>query len=417
MRTLRPSQEPLRLLGILAAGLAAAAAASAAPVAPASNARPASHWVASWSASASPVLSTPAALARAHLNFRDQTLREIVHLSLGGPVVRVRLSSAFGPDAVRIASAAILTPGGAEHPLTFGGSRSITIPPNATVVSDPASAAVAPGSDVAVSLFIPGPARGAGVHIFSSQTSYLEPGDQTAAPSWPSAGAGAPFDHWAFLAGVDVLAPSGASTIVALGDSITDGVHSTPNANRRWPDVLARRLAAAGRADLAVVDAGIGGNRLIQDAAPGSGVSALSRFDRDVLAQPGARYVIVLEGINDIGHSPPGSLSAADLIAGLSQLAERAHEMGLKIFAGTLTPCGGERRGYDNPERERIRQAYNDWIRRSPLLDGVVDFDRATRDPADPLRIKAAYDSGDHLHPNDAGYEAMGEAVDLNLFR
>jgi lysophospholipase L1-like esterase len=229
------------------------------------------------------------------------------------------------------------------------------------------------------------------------------------------------------VTGVDVLAPESTSALVAFGDSITDGAHSTVDANHRWPDFLAARLLArGGHKGVAVLDAGIGGNRILHDAGSTNvrfGVSALARFDRDVLAQPGVKYVIVLEGINDLGHAGSSaplseSVTADDLIAGLKQLIERAHEKGIKIFGATLTPFAGmPSKTYFTPEKEAIRKAVNQWIRTGKAFDGVVDFEKAVRDPANPDRMAASYDSGDHLHPGDAGYKAMGEAVDLSLFR
>ena len=217
-----------------------------------------------------------------------------------------------------------------------------------------------------------------------------------------------------------------ASAVVAFGDSITDGARSTVDANRRWPNILANRLAERhGGKKIGVLDAGIGGNRILHDATANVrfGVNALARFDRDVLAQPGIKYVIVLEGINDLGHagtSAPASetVSADDLIAGLKQMIERAHERGIKIFGATLTPFEGTAfPGYFTPEKEVKRKAVNEWIRTSKAFDGVVDFEKAVRDPDHPDRMKAAYDGGDHLHPGDAGYKAMGDAIDLSLFK
>jgi len=223
-----------------------------------------------------------------------------------------------------------------------------------------------------------------------------------------------------------VLAPESAAAVVAFGDSITDGAASTVDANRRWPDTLAGRLLARhGAAPTGVLNAGIGGNRILHDpvSAVQFGVNALARFDRDVLAQPGVKYVILLEGINDLGHagtSAPVSetVSAEDIIAGMRQIIERAHEKGIKVFGGTITPFEGTVfEGYFTPEKEVKRKAVNEWIRTGGAFDGVVDFDKALRDPAHPDRMRAAYDSGDHLHPGDAGYKAMGESVDLKLFR
>ena len=375
------------------------------------------HWVATWCTSPSLPRATERERVRDHFVLHDATLREIVHTSLGGSEVRVRLATAFGTVPVRIVSASVLSRSGTLRPLTFAGKASFTIPPNAVVVTDPVAMTVPADSDLAISLYVEGPVDAAAIHYAASQISYQEPGDQTRSAAWPGPGGGTPFPRWAFLAGVDVSAPVSAGTVVAFGDSITDGVHSTVNANRRWPNDLFRRLQAAGITDLSVVDAGISGNQLIHDAAPSSGVSALSRFDRDVLAQPGVRTVIVLEGINDIGHAAPGSLRSEELIAGLAQLAERAHEMGLKLYGATLTPDGGAKRGYYTAETEKIRQGYNAWIRTTPLLDGYVDFDKVTRDPAHPQNFLPAYDSGDHLHPNDAGYQAMAEAIPLSFFR
>jgi lysophospholipase L1-like esterase len=262
---------------------------------------------------------------------------------------------------------------------------------------------------------------GAGIHYAAQQRNYIVRGDQTAAATLNDP---ATITSWVFLAGVDVLAPETAAAVVAFGDSITDGAVSTVDANHRWPDTLAARLREAGK-KIAVMDAGIGGNRILHDAKSNVsfGVNALARYDRDVLAQPGVRYVIVMEGINDIGHagtSAPVSetVSAEDIIAGLRQLIERAHERGLKIFGGTLTPFEGTVfPGYYSPEKDVKRKAVNQWIRTSKAFDGVIDFDKAVQDPQNPNRILPKYDGGDRLHPSDAGYQAMGEAIDLSLFR
>ena len=264
------------------------------------------------------------------------------------------------------------------------------------------------------------PPPGRGFTTPAQQTCYAAQGDVAGAESLAEP---ATFTSWVFLTGVDVLAPESAATVVAFGDSITDGARSTVDANRRWPDVLAARLLAQG-AKVAVLDAGIGGNRILHDPVNvRSGANALARFDRDVLAQAGVKYVIVLKGINDLGHagtSAPVSetVTAEDLIAGLKQMVERAHERGLKIFGGTITPFEiAATPGYFTPEKEVKRKAINQWIRTGGAFDGVVDFEKAVRDPNHPDRILADYDSGDHLHPGDAGYKAMGEAIDLKLFK
>lgn len=367
----------------------------------------------------------------AGLAYADQTLREIVHVSAGGSSIRVRLSNRFGAETLRLGSVHLaLDAGGSrivpgsDRALSFQGRRQVELPAGADLVSDPVALEVAPQSDLAISLYVPGPAFGAAVHYAALQTSYVGSGDRTAAAS---IGGGRTQTAWVFLEGVDVLAGPSASTLAALGDSITDGAHSTPSADHRWPDFLAARLLGRpAAAAIGVVNAGIGGNRLLHDPLPanaGWGISALARLDDDVLSLPSVRYLIVMEGINDLGH--PGSaaplsqaVTAEDLIAGLAQVAERAHENGIRAFCGTLAPFEGTTiPGYFNPAREAVRQRVNAWIRSGAAFDGVIDFDRALRDPAHPDRIRPAFDSGDHLHPSDAGYRAMAEAVDLGLFR
>jgi lysophospholipase L1-like esterase len=385
------------------------------------------HWVATWGPSPSPQLADEAQMAAAKLKFDNQTLREIVHTSVGGNTVRIRLSNAYGKETLEIGAAhvALRAQGsgivaGSDHALTFGGRSTISIPPDAPVLSDPVKLDVPDAGDLAISIFLPKASLGAGIHYAAQQTAYIAPGDVTGAATLSAPEAIA---SWVFLTGVEVLAPASTATVVAFGDSITDGAHSTQDANTRWPDVLAGRLLERRRGGkLAVVDAGIGGNRILHDASGTVrfGVNALARYDRDVLAQPGAKYVIVLEGINDLGHpgsSAPASqtVSAQDLIVGMQQLIERAHEQGLKIFGATVTPFEGA--AYFTPEKEVKRKALNEWIRTSKAFDGVVDFDKAARDPASPDKMLPAYDSGDHLHPGDAGYKAMGNAIDLSLFK
>jgi lysophospholipase L1-like esterase len=308
-----------------------------------------------------------------------------------------------------------------DHALTFSGHSQVSIPANAIVLSDPIKLNVLSESDLVVSIYVPKPTTGAGIHYSAQQTSYIGSGDLTAAGSFQATQT---ITSWVFLAGVDALAPETVSTIVAFGDSITDGARSTVDMNRRWPDVLASRLVEHGP-KMGVVDAGIGGNRILHDAQSNVafGVNALARFDRDVLAQPGVKYVIVLEGINDLGHAGTAAplseaVSADDVIAGLVQLIERAHEKGIKVIGATLTPFDGTVfPGYFSPEKEVKRKAINAWIRSGKAFDGIIDFDKAVRDSSNPDRILAAYDSGDHLHPGDSGYKAMGEAVSLALFK
>jgi lysophospholipase L1-like esterase len=317
-----------------------------------------------------------------------------------------------GHVAVRAADSSIVA--ASAKPLTFGGGATGTILPGAILLSDPVDISVAPVSDLVVDLFIPGD-LGIGpspvtTHNAAGQTNYVsEPGNHSGTATLPVAGRAT---SWFLLARVEVVAPTNTMALVAFGDSITDGSRATVDMNARWPDVLARRLAARRGPGVAILNAGIGGNRVLGD---GAGLSALARFDKDVLTQTGVTHVVVMEGINDIGiarNNP--SPSAADLIAAHKQLIDRAHARRLRIYGATLTPFDGA--AYFTPEGEAKRQALNDWIRTSKAYDGVIDFDRVTRDPNAPSKFLPAYDSGDHLHPGDAGYKAMGEAVDLALF-
>ena len=384
-----------------------------------SRAQSAPHpqWVGTWAAA--PLL------VEGGFNLRPLsgvTLREIVHVSVGGPQLRVRFTNAYGADPLTIADAHVaLSAGngaiqpGIDHAITFGGATSVNIPPGAEIFSDPVALAVPPLSDLAVSFYLPPQVmRAETFHDFADQDNFLANGDVSTAQDLPQP---TKFSSWYFLDGIDVSAVAGSRAIVALGDSITDGSLSTPNANRRWPDVLAARLHEdPNLKNVAVLNEGIGGNRVLnQDYGP----SALARLDRDVLAQSGVRYVIVLESINDIGslerpQAPYDEITAQQLEMALKQIAGAAHEHGIKAIGATLTPYGGA--FYYSDKGEQIREAVNDWIRTSGTFDGVADFDKATRDPQDPNRFNPAYDSGDHLHPKDAGYKAMGEAIDLSLF-
>jgi lysophospholipase L1-like esterase len=386
------------------------------------------HWVVTWGASPSPQLNSDAQMQKAKLDFDNQTIREIVHTSVGSDTVRVRLSNAYGKEPLQIGSAHIalrekesaIIPA-SDHALTFSGRSSVSIPPNALVLSDPVKLNVPALSDLAITLFIPTAEAASGIHYAAQQTAYIGKGDLTGTATIADPET---ITSWVFLTSVDVLAPDSSPAIAAFGDSITDGSHSTVDANRRWPNFLANRLDSDHSKAIGVLDAGIGGNRILHDAYGNVafGVNALARFDRDVLAQAGIKYVIVLEGINDIGHAPgsaPASqeVTADDIIAGLKQLIARAHEKGLKIFGATLTPFEGTTyKGYFTPEKELKRKAVNQWIRSSHAFDGVIDFDKAVRDPNHPDRMLPKYDGGDHLHPSDAGYEAMGNSVPLSLF-
>jgi len=349
------------------------------------------------------------------------TLRETVHVSLGGSTVRVILTNEFGKESLTLGGAQIALPApdgaivpASAKPLTFSGSASVTIPPGALVVSDAVAFHLKPLSDLSVSLYLPQqPLSVLSLHPFGDTTNYLAEGNMLSAETLTAT---KKVYSWNFLKGVDVLAERDADSVVAFGDSITDGAHSARDKNARWPDVLAARLAAnKATAHMGVLNEGIGGNRILHDNA---GPSALARFDRDVIAQAGVKYVIILESINDIGHAqdpkkPYDVVSAQDLIAGFSQMARRAHTHGIKVFGATLTPYVGA--GYASPAGEVERQAVNQWIRTTKELDGVVDFDKVTTDPANPGVFLPAYDSGDHLHPGDAGYKAMGDAIDLKL--
>ena len=375
-------------------------------------------WVATWGASPMSVVPLPANATNP--SFTNQTLRMIVHTSVGGSLVRVRLSNGFGNDsltiggahiALRSKDAAILE--GTDRPLTFGGAASVTVPPGALVVSDGVQLEVPDLSDLSVTIYLPGTPGSPTWHFAAHDTNYVSPaGDFTASEDMP-------VDHtvtsWFYLTGVEVAASKQTFAVVALGDSITDGTNSTLDANHRWPNFLAERLLASHRR-LGVVDEGIGGNRILHDL---TGPNALARLDRDALSQSGAGYLTVLLGINDIGYSvrnqPTQPVSADQIITGHRQIVARAHERGLKIFGCTLTPFEGA--AYFTPEGEAKRSAVNAFIRTAGVYDGVIDFDAAVRDAEHPARFRSSYDSGDHLHPNDAGYQAMANAVDLTLFK
>jgi len=347
----------------------------------------------------------------------------IVRSSIGGRRVRVELSNAFGSSALLVGAAHVALHdkesaivGGSDRPLTFSGKPSFTIPPAAKVISDPVELEVPRLGDLVISLYIPGQADTPTVHLTALHTTYLsQPGDWTGAISLADSKT---VQLWYWISTVDVDAPLKAGLIVALGDSITDGATSTADMNRSWPSQMAERLARNNRTTgIAIVNQGISGNRLLND---GAGVSALARLDRDVLSLPGVRWLIVLEGINDIGlggrpgAQPPDAVTAEDLIAAYQQIIARAHMHGIRVIGGTLTPYLGA--AYATDEGESIREAVNQWIRTSHAYDAVIDFDAAIEDPANPKHIRPTYNTRDHLHPNDEGYKAMAAAVDLSLF-
>src|ERR1700761_6321 len=352
----------------------------------------------------------------------DTTLREIVHVSIGGPSVRIVLSNAFGATTLKIGGANVALAGtggaikGTALPALFHGQPTVDIPAGAEVVSDPIALNLPPLTDLAVTILVPGQTVATITqHGFADQTNYQLAGNQLASPDFAGA---TTLRSWPFLKTVEVLAPADAAAIVAFGDSITDGAHSTLDKNMRWPDVLARRLQADKKtAHLGVLNEGIGGNRLLHDV---TGPNALARFDRDVLDQSGVKYLIILEGINDIGHAydpekPYDVITAEQLEMALTQLIDRAHAHGIKVIGATLTPYVGAK--YQSADGEKGREAENDFILHSGKFDGVIDFAKATADPADPTRFATTAGSADSLHPGDSGYQAMGDSIDLKLFK
>jgi lysophospholipase L1-like esterase len=354
----------------------------------------------------------------------DSTLREIVHTSIPGKALRVRFTNEFGTEPLRVDAATVALSTGESaiqpdslHTLTFGGQASIVIPPGAEGVSDSVDMATPAFANLAITFYLPlQQISSVSVHPAAQQTNYIQVGANVV--SAPNLTAATTTPSWYFVKGVDVepVAPH-AAAVVAFGDSITDGAYATDNENHRWPDYLAVRLHNdPATAHLSVLNEGIGGNCVLIAC---TGPNILARFDRDVLSQAGVKYVIVLESINDIGtlhnsNRPDYKLTAEDLEQGLRQIIARAHEHGIKVLGATLTPYQGA--GYYTDQGEEIREAVNDWIRTGGAFDGVVDFDKTTRDPAHPLVFAPAYDSGDHLHPKDAGYAAMANSIDLSLF-
>ena len=391
------------------------------------------HWVSAWSTAVHAPLPFPG-LPPSPV-FENQTIRMVVRPTIGGERLRIRFSNAFGITSLKIGSAHVALSSKAsaiipesDRALTFGGKASVTIPPGAPILSDPIELKVLPLSELAVSIYLPEKTESSSVHFWAQHETYIsESGDFGTRQDIPNP---TTKSSWYWLADVEVWAANQTSAAVTFGDSITDGVGAKQGEYSDWPDLLANRLAAGqNSATLAVVNEGIGGNRILHD---GAGVSALTRVDRDVLAQPGVSTLIVLEGINDIGwphmkpRLPNGTIvketpfthevvSAEDLIMGLQQIIERARQHGIRVFGATLTPFEGA--DYYSAEGEAAREALNKWILTGGAFDGVIDFDAAVRDPQSPNKLRPTCDSGDHLHPSAAGYKAMADAVDLPFSR
>jgi lysophospholipase L1-like esterase len=373
-------------------------------------------WVTAWGAS--PVVGSvvPGSTCPAGTGLTNQTVRNVVFLSAGGDMVRIRLTNAFGTEALQVSHAAVAVQAsgasavpGTVRDLTFGGQQAVTLAAGADALSDPVALRVAALSTLLVSVYVPGPTGPVTNHPFTAQGNYLGSGDL--AGSVPGTGYG-DTPCWMMISGVDVHAPARfTGSVVALGDSITDTAVTTGNANLRWPDDLARRLNARPGETLSVVNAGLGGNRLLapRDGQPYYGVPALARLDRDVFAQAGVRAVILLEGVNDIGYGA----TADEIISADQQIVAQAHARGLRIYGATITPFGGSL--VDSATAEKTRSDVNTWITTSHAFDGVIDFAAAVANPSDPTALNPAYDSGDHLHPNDAGCQAMADAIDLSM--
>lgn len=416
MKPLSPSSAAAVLALALTAGACTATPAVAAPA-----------WIATWSASPQPVwdadflfpLHIPAAL-------RDQTLRQVARVSLGGPRVRIVLSNAYGSQPLTVGRTTVARPltnsavaADSLRTVTFGGQEATTIPPGAAVLSDPVALPVRALEQLAVSLYLPEEMPLGTFHWDGRQTGWIVAGDQTAVPALRTGEPAAQSTTArALLAGIQVEAAPAARAVAVIGDSITDGATASLDQDHRWPDFLAARLAPRG---VAVVNAGISGARLLSD---GMGVNALARLERDVLAQPGVQSVVVMLGINDIGWpgtafapaSPRPTLEA--LTAGYRQLVAQAHGRGVRVIGATLTPFEGALPGtpldnYHQADKDRLRRQVNDWIRTSGVFDAVIDFDAVLRDPAHPARLASRFDSGDRLHPGDEGNRAMADAVDL----
>lgn len=399
------------LLWVAALSIAAASA-SAEPV----------RWGASWAAPPAPPSKAVPNLPTSFItpSFRNQTIVQVVRLSRGGRALRLRLTNEYGTEPLRIGAAQIALVDEAgkvieqtRRRVTFAGAREALVPAGAPWVSDPVALSVPDRARVQIALYLPDDTGPCTCHAMASATGLASPpGDYTDRPFAPAG----TFSARAFVSEVDVATSAAPHVVVAFGDSITDGYQSSADTDRRWPDQLVRRLATRGRAAIAVANEGLSGNRILLDGVPALfGQSAVARFDRDVLAVPGVSTVIVLLGINDIGQKRPTPVTAAEIIAGYRQLIDRAHAKGLRIVGGTMLPYEGA--PYYRVEGDKVRAAVNDWIRTARAFDAVIDFDRAMRDPARPVRLRPELQSGDWLHPNDAGYKVMADAVDASVLR
>ncbi|MDQ5981008.1 MAG: hypothetical protein QG602_3986 [Verrucomicrobiota bacterium] len=380
---------------------------------------PGGRWVATWATSQQ---LTEKNNLPPEPGFTEATVRQKLRVSIGGEKLRVRFSNEFGNgplalEATHVALAdgfddAKIQPG-TSRALTFRGMASVTIQPGATVISDPVDLPLAPMADVAITTVTKASPSDVTSHPGSRTTSYFAYGG--AAPDPADLPGAKRTDHWYFMCSLDVWTTRPAAAVAILGDSITDGRGSIHNQNNRWPDILSQRLRAnPGTADVAVLNHGVGGGRVLRD---GLGVSALRRFDRDIIAQPGVKWLIILEGVNDLGTSSPETVAqtAQELISAYDQMITRAHDQGIKVYGATIMPLGGFK-GYDTPEREAARQAVNAWIRTSGRFDAVIDFDAVARDPETPSKLSAATDGGDHLHLSADGYRIIAESIDLGLF-
>lgn len=391
----------------------------------AQGAAPPTYWSPSWAAPSQPLWDGSFVLPTGvPFQFNRQTVRQTARLSIGGTRLRVVISNEGGTSPLRIGAARVARHGEgsgivelSDRAVRFGGRTEVDVPPGARLISDAVDLPLPALTEVTVSLYLPEPGQPTGFHFDARQTAYVADGDLTGALQLPVSAT-----RWTtrvYVSGLIVETPKAPTTVVALGDSITDGNGSTPGANARWPDALAERLAERG---VGVLNAGISGGRLLKD---GMGRSALERIGRDVFSQPGVRAMVVALGTNDIGwpagpfapHEPP--VRAEEVIQGFRQLIEMAHAHNVRIIGATIAPNehgleGTPLAGHHSPEKDKVRQTVNRWIRESGAFDAVVDFDQLLRDPARPMRMKASMDSGDHLHPSDAGYRSMAAAVDLD---